>query len=84
MEIHIKVWGEDLLRQHKYESNEAYLTFVALDPQGQPIKVPPVVPETEDEIRLYEGALRRRQIRLILAGKMAPSEAEEVRALFIG
>ena len=84
MEIHIKVWGEDLLRQHKYESNEAYLTFVALDPQGQPVKVPQVVPETEDEVRLYDGALRRRQIRLILAGKLAPSEAEEVRALFIG
>ncbi len=82
MEIHIKVWGEDLLHQYKYESNEAYFTFVALDPNGKPRLVPALVPETEQEIRLFEGALRRRQIRLILAGKMKPSDANELKALF--
>jgi acyl-CoA hydrolase len=82
MEIHIKVWGEDLLHQYKYESNEAYFTFVALDPNGKPRLVPALVPETEQEVRLYEGALRRRQIRLILAGKMKPSDANELKALF--
>ncbi len=82
MEIHIKVWGEDLLHQYKYESNEAYFTFVALDPNGKPRAVPELIPETEQEVRLYEGALRRRQIRLILAGKMKPSDANELKALF--
>ena len=82
MEIHIKVWGEDLLHQYKYESNEAYFTFVALDPNGKPRLVPALVPETEQEVRLFEGALRRRQIRLILAGKMKPSDANELKALF--
>lgn len=82
MEIHIKVWGEDLLHQYKYESNEAYFTFVALDPNGKPSKVPELIPETEHEIKLYDGALRRRQIRLILAGKMKPSDANELKALF--
>jgi acyl-CoA hydrolase len=82
MEIHIKVWGEDLLHQYKYESNEAFFTFVALDPNGKPRPVPKVIPETEDEQRLFDGALRRRQIRLILAGKMKPDDANELKALF--
>jgi acyl-CoA hydrolase len=82
MEIHLKVWGEDSLHQYKYESNEAYFTFVALDPNRKPRPVPPVLPETEEEKRLYEGALRRRQIRLILGGKMKPEEAGELKALF--
>ncbi|MBH2003920.1 MAG: acyl-CoA thioesterase [Sphingobacteriia bacterium] len=82
MEIYIKVWGEDLLHQYKYESNEAFFTFVALAPDGKPTPVPKVIPETEDEIRLYEGAMRRRQLRLVLAGKMKPHDANELKALF--
>ena len=83
MEINIRVWGEDLLHQYKYESNEAFFTFVALDPNGKPRIVPQVIPETEEEKRLYDGALRRRQIRLILSGKMKPDDANELKALFI-
>ena len=83
MEIHIKVWGEDLLHQYKYESNEAYFTFVALDPTGKPRAVPEIIPETDMEKKLYEGALRRRQIRLILGGKMKPADANELKALFV-
>lgn len=82
MEIHIRVWGEDLLHQYKYESNEAFFTFVALDPNGKPRAVPHVIPETEEEIRLYDGALRRRQLRLVLAGKMKPDDASELKAFF--
>lgn len=82
MEIYIKVWGEDLLHQYQYESNEAYFTFVALDPNGKPRAVPKIVPETAEEKRLYEGALRRRQLRLILGGKMKPDDANELKALF--
>ncbi len=83
MEVHMNVWGEDAIQQYRYKSNEAYYTFVALDPNGKPRKINPLTPETEDEIKLYEGALRRRQIRLILGGKMKPEDAEELRALFI-
>ncbi len=82
MEVHMRVWGEDAIQQFKYKSNEAYYTFVALDPNGKRRPVPALVPETEDEIRLYEDALRRRQIRLILGGKMKPDEATELKALF--
>jgi acyl-CoA hydrolase len=82
MEIHLKVWGEDLLHQYRYESNEAFFTFVALDPYNKPRPVPPLIPETEEEKRIFEGALRRRQVRLILGGKMKPDEATELKALF--
>jgi acyl-CoA hydrolase len=83
MEVYLKVWGEDLSAQYRYMSNEAYLTFVALDPNGRPRPVPPLEPETEDERKMWEGALRRRQIRLILGGKMKPEEAGELKALFV-
>ncbi len=83
MEIHLRVWGEDLLHQYKYESNEAFFTFVALDPNGKPRKVPQIIAETEEEIKLYEGSLRRRQLRLILSGKMKPADANELKALFL-
>jgi acyl-CoA hydrolase len=82
MEIHMSVWGEDALHQYKYKSNEAYFTFVSLDPNGKPRKVPNLVPETEEEKNLFDGALRRRQLRLILGGKMLPNDATELKALF--
>jgi acyl-CoA hydrolase len=83
MEIHIMVWGEDLTQQYKYKSNEAYFTFVALDPNGNPRPAPSCEPETAEEIKNFDGALRRRQLRLVLAKKMKPEEATELKALFI-
>jgi len=82
MEVHLAVWGEDAIHQYKYKSNQAYYTFVALDPNGKPRPVPSMSPETEGEIKLFDGALRRRQVRLILGGKMKPDEATELKALF--
>src|SRR5678809_2237 len=82
MEVHLRVWGEDAIQQYKYKSNEAYYTFVALDPNGKPRPVPSMIPETEGEKKLFEGALRRRQVRLILGGKMKADEATELKALF--
>ncbi len=82
MEIHLKVWGEDALHKYQYESNEAFVTFVALDPNNNPRPVPPLLPEGEEEMKNYEGALHRRQMRLILAGKMRPEEAPELQAFF--
>jgi len=83
MEIHLNVWGEDHTIQFRYKSNEAYYTFVALDPNRKPRPVPQLIPETEEERKLFEGALRRRQLRLILGGKMKPDDAAELKALFI-
>lgn len=82
MEVHIDVWSEDIPSGTKIKSNEAFFTFVAVDQSGRPIDVPEAVPETPTEIQLYDGALRRRQLRLVLAGRLKPQEATELKALF--
>lgn len=82
MEVFIEVWAENIPKNTKIKCNEAYYTFVALDEQGHPIAVPEIHPETEEEKRLYEGAIRRRQVRLILGGKMKVEDAGELRKFF--
>ncbi|MFT4524409.1 MAG: acyl-CoA hydrolase, partial [Bacteroidia bacterium] len=57
-------------------------TFVAVDQLGNPIQVPTVVPETDEEHERFNAALRRKQLSLILAGKMDPKDATELKALF--
>lgn len=82
MEIYVDVWIEDRESQERTKVNEGIYTFVAVDRTGSPIKVPQIVPETELEKDRYEGALRRKQLSLILSGKMKPSDATELKALF--
>jgi len=82
MEVHIDVWAEDIPNGTRVKTNEAFFTFVAVDQSGRPIDVPDALPETPEEIALYEGALRRRQLRLVLAGRMKPEDAQELKALF--
>jgi len=82
MEVRIDVDAEDVPSGTKIESNSAYFTFVAVDPTGKPVDVPEVVPETDEERESYQGALRRRQLRLILSGRMKPSEANELKSIF--
>lgn len=82
MEVFIDVWVENHITGEQKKCNEAIYTFVAVDQIGRPIDVPELIPETEEEKTRYEGALRRRQLSLILAGKMKPGEATELKALF--
>ena len=82
MEVRIEVDAEDIPSGKKFESNSAYFTFVAVDQSGRPIDVPEAVPETKEEKEFYDGALRRRQLRLVLAERMDPSEANELRSIF--
>ncbi len=82
MEVRILVWAENIPSGTRIKSNEAYYTFVALAKDGQTIPVPSIAPETEEEWDLFDGALRRRQLRLILAGKMKAQDATELKALF--
>ena len=82
MEVYVDVWIEDRESQHRTKVNEGIYTFVAVDDMGHPVKIPQIEPETELEKTRFEGALRRKQLSLILAGKMKPDEATELKALF--
>ena len=64
------------------KANEAIYTFVAVDETGRPTEVPELVPETDLEKERFAAALRRKQLSLVLAGKMKPADATELKALF--
>ena len=82
MEIIIDVWTEDTQSGANTKCNEAIYTFVAVDNMGNPVKVPEVKPETKIEKLRFDAALRRRQLSLILGGKMKAEDATELKALF--
>ncbi len=84
MEIFLDVWIEDRESGMRSKANEAIYTFVAVDEMGQPVRVPELIPETDLEKERYAAALRRRQLSLVLAGKMKPEDATELKALFLG
>lgn len=83
MEVFVDVFIEDqTVAGKKTKANEAIYTFVAVDQLGNPINVPAIEPETNQEKARYEGALRRKQLSLILGGKMKPEDATELKAIF--
>ncbi|MEO1484121.1 MAG: acyl-CoA thioesterase [Bacteroidota bacterium] len=82
MEVFIDVWMEDRFTGMKSKANEAIYTFVAVDETGKPTEVPELTPETDLEKERFAGALRRKQLSLVLAGKMKPGDATELKALF--
>jgi len=82
MEVIIDVWIEDTQSGKQIKCNEAIYTFVAVDKSGKTVKVPKVSPETEEEKKRFDAALRRKQLSLILAGKMKADDATELKALF--
>jgi len=81
MEVFLDVFI-DLNAGGRKRCNEAIYTFVAVDQNGSPIEVPELLPETDQEKERFAGALRRKQLSLILAGKMDPDKATELKALF--
>ena len=82
MEVYLDVYVEDHASGKLKKCNEAIYTFVAVDQVGSPIHVPELVPETEEEVKRFNSALRRRELSLILSGKMKPSDAKELKAIF--
>ncbi|MBN1447497.1 MAG: acyl-CoA thioesterase [Bacteroidetes bacterium] len=64
MEVGVKVFCEDLKSGKRTHTNSAYMTFVGLNAEGKPTPSPQVIPETEDEKRRFDDALRRRKHRL--------------------
>jgi len=83
MEVFVDVWVENPVTQEKTKCNEAILTFVAIDQNGSPLPVPQLEPETELEHKRFASALRRRQLSLLLAGRIKPEDAVELKSLFI-
>lgn len=81
MEIFVDVWVEDPLKQTKIKSNEGIYTLVALEENMKPKKVPELIPETKEEILRYKGAKQRRELSLLLSGRLKPSEAQELKKL---
>lgn len=82
MEVVLEVTVEDAESGEHQQSNVAMYTFVALDNKGKPTVAPELIPESEEEKERYDAALRRKQLNLILAGKLQPDEASELKALF--
>ncbi|WP_400075881.1 acyl-CoA thioesterase [Winogradskyella sp. R77965] len=82
MEVYMDVWIEDRESGDRIKANEAIYTFVAVDETGRPVRVPELVAETELEKQRFDAALRRKQLSLLLAGKIKPSDASELKALF--
>lgn len=82
MEIFVEVFKENLHATERIRCNEAHYTFVALDDDGRPVEVPPVIPETEEDRQRFDSALRRRELRLVLAGRLKPEDTRELRAIF--
>jgi len=82
MEVFIDVWKQNKTHPQKFKVNEAIYTFVAVNKRGKPVRVPELIPQTELEKKRYEAALRRRQLSLVLAGKMKPKDASELKAIF--
>ncbi len=81
MEVFIDVWIDDE-NGKKVKANEAIYTFVAVDVSGKPVKIEKINPETEEEKMRYNAALRRKQLSLVLGGKMKANEATELKAIF--
>ena len=83
MEVRIDVWAENMQSGEKRYCNSAYYTFVAVDQSGRPIPVVAVEPESEEEQEYYEGALRRRELRLVQAKRMKPEDATHLKKIFL-
>jgi acyl-CoA hydrolase len=82
MEVFIEVYAEDIPAGKRLLTHRAFFTFVAVDKAGKPVPVPSLYPDSPEEQELFEGALRRRQLRLVLANRMKPDEATELKSLF--
>lgn len=83
VEIYVEIFAADIKGHNNRRSNHAYYTFVALDGEnGKPIEVPPVIPLTEIEQQRFDSAIRRRELRLILSGRMNAAQATELKLLF--
>ncbi|PSQ83742.1 MAG: acyl-CoA thioesterase [Bacteroidetes bacterium QH_2_63_10] len=79
MEVELNVWAENPLQETKRKCNCAFYTYVALDEDGSTVPVPDVKPQTDREREQYEAAAKRRDIRLVLAGRKGLEDASSLK-----
>ena len=84
VEVRLVVSAQNIPSGTTIMSNEAFYTFVAIDADNKPFPVPELIPESAEEVALYNGAMQRRQLRLILSGKMKIHEAGELTEFLYG
>ena len=83
VEIFVEVFAQDIKGKNRRKSNQAFFTFVAItDDTFKPKPVPKVVPVSDEENMKFEGANRRREIRLILSGRLKPEDAMDIKTYF--
>ncbi len=82
MEIYVDVWLDDPIKGEKIHTNEGIYTFVAVDEFNKPVPIPQMEPETDLEKERFAAALRRKELSLILSGRMKPQDSEELKKLF--
>lgn len=78
MEVEINVWAENPRTEERRKCNRAYYTFVSVDDSLKAVAAPQITPETPEEISAYEEAARRRELRLILAGRLQLHDIEHL------
>jgi acyl-CoA hydrolase len=69
MEVEVKVYMEDYITGEQRQTSSAFVTYVALGPEGRPTPVPPLIVRTAEERRRHREALARRRRRLAMASR---------------
>ncbi len=80
VEVFVEVFASDIKGKNTRKSNHAYFTFVAVDEEEyKPLPVPKVLPLTGEEQERYEGASKRREVRLLLSQRLKINESKDLQ-----
>ena len=82
MEIYCDVWLDNPITKEKIHTNEGIYTFVAVDKNNHPVVIPELIPQSDVEKARFDAALRRKELSLILSGKMKAQDSIELKKLF--
>ena len=83
LEVYVEVTAADFKGGNQRRCNNAYFTFVSLDDAGAPHPAPEIIPLTTQEEKQFNDAVKRRQLRLLLSGRLKPDEVKELRTLLL-
>lgn len=84
LEVQVDVWAENPVLGSRRKCNTAFFTFVAVDDSYQKTLVPHLTVESDEQRDRFEGALRRRELRLVMAGRLKLDDAGDLRSMLLG